>query len=227
MIRARITCDRRNPRKRLHVSRASIVPRMLVWFPTAVTADNNNPAIAARNEGVPAMSSSEFVRRVIRRSTNRSPLRVCLPSCALVVISIGIASPALARSNFDGDWSVVVETRSGACTPTLRYPIAISNGVVNNAGGTPAAVTGRVTPNGAVRVTVQSGGSWASGSGHLSATSGTGVWRGQGTSGLCLGTWQAERRSSGAQVMGRGAPIYNYNSASQGPRRYYPGYPSR
>jgi hypothetical protein len=177
------------------------------------------------------MSSSnrqlEFVRPASRRSTSRWPLRVCLPACALVFTSIGIASPTLARSgsSFDGDWSVVIETRGGACTPMLRYPIAISNGVVTNAGDSPVAVSGRVAPTGAVRVTVQSGGSQASGSGHLGTTSGTGIWRGQGTSGLCVGTWQAERRNSGAQVMNRGAPIYNY--APQAAHRYYPGYPSR
>lgn len=82
-------------------------------------------------------------------------------------LSIGIASPTLARSSFDGDWSVVIETRGGACAPTLRYSVAISNGIVTNARDTPAAVSGRVTPAGTVRVTIQSGGSWASGSGHL------------------------------------------------------------
>jgi hypothetical protein len=170
------------------------------------------------------MSSSnrqvKFVRPASQRSTSRWPLRVCLLACALVFTSIGIASPTFARSSFsfDGDWSVVIETRGGACAATLRYPIVISNGIVTNAGDTPAAVSGRVTPAGAVRVTVQFGGSWASGSGHLSATSGTGVWRGQGTSGLCVGTWQAERRSSSAQVMNGGAPISNY--AREGARRY-------
>ena len=169
----------------------------------------------------------EFVRPATQRSTKRWALRVCLSACALVFTSVGIASPTLARGSFDGEWSVVIETRGGACTPMLRYPVAISNGIVSGADNTPATVSGRVKPSGAVRVTVQSGGSWASGSGHLNATSGTGVWRGQGTSGLCEGTWQAERRSSGAQIIERGAPIYNYNNAPEGARRYYPGYPSR
>ncbi len=174
------------------------------------------------------MSSSnrrlDFVRSAVQTSTNRGPLRV-VAACALVLSSVGLASPAFSRSNFDGDWSVVIETREGACTPTLRYPVAISNGIVTNAGGTPAAVTGRVTPTGSVTVTVQSGGSWASGSGRLGATGGTGIWRGQGTSGACVGTWQAQRRSYGAQAMERRGPIYNY--APEGARRYYPGYPSR
>jgi hypothetical protein len=141
----------------------------------------------------------------------------------MVATSLTATSPALARSNFDGEWSVVIASRDGACAPTLRYPVAITNGIVTNAGDAPAAVQGRVAPSGAVRVTVQSGGSWASGSGRLSAAGGTGVWRGQGSSGLCEGTWQAERRSYGAQVMRRGAPIYNYVPS----RRYDRAYPSR
>jgi hypothetical protein len=120
---------------------------------------------------------------------------------------------------------VVIQTRGGDCTPMLRYPVAITNGVVTNAGESPVAVSGRVTPVGSVRVTVSAGGSSANGTGHLSTTSGGGVWRGQGTTGVCMGTWQASRRSSGAQVMNRGAPIYNY--APEAARRYYPGYPGR
>jgi hypothetical protein len=145
--------------------------------------------------------------------------RLCIQICFLFLTCFVFTSPSLARSSFDGAWSVVVVTRAGACTPTLRYPVAITNGIVTNSGDSPASVSGRVAPTGAVRVTVQSGGSWASGSGHLSTTTGGGVWRGQGSSGLCQGTWQAERRSFGAQEMQRGAPIYSYAPG----RQYYPG----
>jgi hypothetical protein len=169
-------------------------------------------------------SRFDLVRQNTQRRTNRLPIRVLIPA-GLVALALSAASPSLARNNFDGDWSVAVETRSGACMPTVRYPVVITNGIVTNGGETPARVQGRVAPTGAVRVTVQSGGSWASGSGRLTAMGGSGVWRGQGTSGLCEGTWQAQRRSYSAQVIGRGAPIYNY--APQPPREYYPAYPSR
>jgi hypothetical protein len=165
--------------------------------------------------------NSDLIRTRIQRSINQLPILV---SAGLLVAALS-ASPALARSNFDGDWSVVIQTREGACMPTLRYPVAISNGIVGNAGDTPATVQGRVARTGAVKVTVQSGGSWASGSGRLTATAGGGTWRGQGMSGLCTGTWQAERRSYGAQVMRGGAPIYNY--APQPSRPYYHAYRSR
>lgn len=178
-----------------------------------------------RHEGTAMSSNSRYalIRLNTQKRINRPPIHALIPA-SLLLVALGVTSPGLARSNFDGDWSVVIQTRSGACTPSLRYPVAITNGIVSG-GEAPATVQGRVAPTGAVRVTVQAGGSWASGSGRLGATGGSGVWRGQGTSGSCAGTWQAQRRSSGAQVMGRGTPIYNY--APQQPRQYYPAYPSR
>jgi hypothetical protein len=170
----------------------------------------------------------ELLRPKAQRRTNPLLPRVFIPA-GLIVATLAAASPALARSdprsNFDGDWSVTIETQSGACMPSLRYPVAITNGIVTNGGETAATVQGQVAPSGAVRVTVQAGGSWANGSGRLGATGGSGVWQGQGTSGLCQGVWQAERRSYGAQATGNGGPIYNY--APQPQRPYYQPYPSR
>jgi hypothetical protein len=148
-----------------------------------------------------------------------------LLTCVLLLAAGSIVSPTFARSSFDGEWSVMIETRGGACPPTLRYPVAITNGIVTNGGEAPASVQGRVAPTGAVRVMVQSGGSWASGSGRLTTTGGSGTWRGQGAQGVCQGTWQAQRRSYGAQVMGRGAPIYNYARQPSAP--HYRAYPTR
>jgi hypothetical protein len=142
---------------------------------------------------------------------------VCLPVCALFLTAVCTTSPAFSSSSFDGVWSVVVQTRSGGCEPTVRYPVAISNGFVTNAGNSQVAVSGRVTPSGSVSVTVQSGGASANGAGRLSMTSGTGVWQGQGANGSCEGTWQAMRQNAGA-------PIYNYAPQSA-PRYYYPSYP--
>jgi hypothetical protein len=94
---------------------------------------------------------------------------------------------------FDGAWSVEITTRSGACDPSLRYGVEISNGVVQNAGGAPVALSGRVAPSGAVQVSVSSGDQSAFGAGRLTRTSGSGTWRGQGSRGVCAGTWVAER----------------------------------
>jgi hypothetical protein len=84
------------------------------------------------------MSSSssrlEVIRTNDRGPTNKRSLRLCIQTCVLVLTSFGVTSPSLARSGFDGAWSVVVVTRAGACTPTLRYPVAITNGIITNGG---------------------------------------------------------------------------------------------
>src|SRR5271169_477167 len=99
------------------------------------------------------------------------------------------APPARARTDFDGDWSIFIVTREGPCGATLRYGVKVTDGTVINDGGSIAMVQGRVTPRGTVRVLVRSGSQWADGSGHLGRNHGGGVWRGQGTSGTCAGTW--------------------------------------
>lgn len=95
---------------------------------------------------------------------------------------------------FDGDWSVLIQTRLGNCDPAYRYGVRIENGEILNAGGEAVALEGRVAPSGAVRVSVSAGNQEAQGAGRLSRTSGGGSWRGQGSLGVCSGTWVAERR---------------------------------
>ena len=121
-----------------------------------------------------------------------------------------ISNPALARTKYDGDWSVLTVTRRGACEPAFRYGLQIADGtIISNAGGA-AAVQGRVSPTGRVRVTVRSGNEWAEGSGHLTRNRGGGVWRGEGTSGACYGTWVAQRRE-----------FNNYAGENQGAKNTY------
>jgi hypothetical protein len=98
-------------------------------------------------------------------------------------------------SAFDGDWSVLIQTRAGACEPSFRYGVRIQNGEVLNGGGAAVALGGRVAPNGAVRVSVAAGDQAAHGSGRLSRTTGGGTWQGQGSRGTCAGTWVADRRA--------------------------------
>jgi len=95
----------------------------------------------------------------------------------------------VAPAAFNGSWSVAINTQSGACEPHYRFAVQIINGNVVHE-GRPA---GRVSPNGAVRVNVASGGQQAAGQGRLSRNYGTGVWRGFGSAGTCAGTWQAGR----------------------------------
>jgi hypothetical protein len=113
------------------------------------------------------------------------------------LVLAGIASTtgtAFARTIYDGPWSVLIVTMSGSCDPTYRYGVQISDGMVTYDGGGPISMEGRVTPKGAVRVIVTAGSQWADGSGKLTRNRGGGVWKGQGMSSACAGTWQAERR---------------------------------
>jgi hypothetical protein len=110
-----------------------------------------------------------------------------------VVCGAVMASAAVARSPYDGSWSVIFYTRSGVCDATYRSGVIIQNGVIySEAGG--INFNGRVSSNGAVRASVSSGGQYASGSGRLGRYSGGGVWRGEGSRGSCSGTWAAARR---------------------------------
>jgi hypothetical protein len=101
---------------------------------------------------------------------------------------------ATATSAFDGSWSVLILTQNGPCDRAYRYGVQISNGYIVNEGGEAATLRGRVSPNGAIQVSVSSGGGQAEGEGRLLRASGNGTWQGQGPSGSCAGTWQAERR---------------------------------
>ena len=129
----------------------------------------------------------------------RNILRACvlIAGCGAFMPSAAVArSPhaAAAGSPYDGSWSVMFYTRSGACDAAYRSGVMIQNSVIYPQGGG-FNLNGRVSSNGAVSATVSSGGSaYASGSGRLARSSGGGVWRGQGSSGACAGTWAAQRR---------------------------------
>ena len=104
-----------------------------------------------------------------------------------------MADPGFARSPYDGSWSVLFHTQSGACDAAYRSGVVIQNGAIYaQAGG--LNLNGRVSSRGAVRASVSAGGQYASGSGRLGQRSGSGVWRGQGSAGVCAGIWAAERR---------------------------------
>ena len=114
-------------------------------------------------------------------------------SVLAVVCGVVSASAAVARSPYDGSWSVIFYTRSGVCNAAYRSGVIIQNGVIypETSG---IDFNGRVSSNGAVRASVSAGGQYASGSGRLGRYSGAGVWQGQGSGGSCSGDWAATRR---------------------------------
>ena len=123
----------------------------------------------------------------------KHPFHARILAFILALTCVAITGAAYARTAYDGDWSVLLATNSGACGPSYRFGVQIADGAVIYEGGM-VTMQGRVTPHGAVRVAVQSGSQSANGYGHLTKSRGGGVWRGQGTSGTCSGNWMAERR---------------------------------
>jgi hypothetical protein len=121
-------------------------------------------------------------------------LRGYVPTVVLALTFVAVVGPAFARTVYDGGWSVLIVSARGACESTYRFGVQIADGMVLNDDGGLATVQGRVSRSGAVSVLVRSGSQWARGSGRLSKNRGGGTWRGQGTSGVCDGTWAAERR---------------------------------
>jgi hypothetical protein len=104
------------------------------------------------------------------------------------------AAAAPARTNFDGNWSVLIITESGRCDRAYRYGLAVRNGGVFYEGSLSVNVNGWVTNKGQVSVRVSAGSQGAEGTGRLFGNSGSGKWQGTGSSGDCSGTWTAERR---------------------------------
>src|SRR5262249_60997809 len=93
----------------------------------------------------------------------RTTLRT-LALATLTAATAYAAMPAQAKTNFDGNWSVVIITEKGTCDRSYRYPVKISDGSVGYAGEASFDVSGRVNPNGKVTVTVSRGDRRASGS---------------------------------------------------------------
>lgn len=120
-----------------------------------------------------------FLRNLIGRT-------VTAASAAAV---IGLATPAVAATKYDGLWSVVIITEKGECERAYRYPVRISNGILVNANNDGLVISGKVVSSGAVTVAVSSGDQSARGLGRLAGGAGIGTWRASS----CAGTWEAKR----------------------------------
>ena len=111
-----------------------------------------------------------------------------------IICASSIPSTASARNIYDGQWSVLIVTLKGSCDRAYRYGVQIVNGNIVDGGGI-VTLSGRVAPNGNVRVAVSSGSSRASGFGRLSRGAGRGNWSGRSGPDICSGYWTAERRN--------------------------------
>lgn len=108
---------------------------------------------------------------------------------ALVSAAWLVGTPAAAAAPFDGSWTVNIATKSGACE-SGSLPIEVRDGKIVS--GNPVVnIQGQVADSGGIRVSVGNGVRKANGSGKLAGTAGSGTW--SGGSGLCSGTWVAQR----------------------------------
>jgi hypothetical protein len=119
----------------------------------------------------------------------------------LFAVALGATMPAgavIAKSNYDGVWSVSIITESGTCDRGYRYRIRVVNGriVYDDPEGPGVTVSGQVKPNGQVNVDVRRGDQRATGSGRLTGSSGSGRWSGRSANEQCSGRWEAERRAA-------------------------------
>lgn len=113
--------------------------------------------------------------------------KIRLAGRILLLACMAAATPAGA-STFDGEWSVQIASTNAACGSGTTVSIGINNGEVASTNAMMSA-SGRVANAGNISVTLSSGMKRAVGSGRLTATSGSGTWRGP----LCSGTWTAQR----------------------------------
>jgi len=128
------------------------------------------------------------VDRILTKGNVMAHLRkTTLITRILFLAAISVATPA-AAAIFDGAWNVQIASSNAACGSGTSVSIGINHGQVesNNAMMT---ASGRVADAGSISVTLASGAKRAIGSGHLSATSGSGTWHGT----MCSGTWTAQR----------------------------------
>ena len=114
-------------------------------------------------------------------------IRSMLLASALTAAAALAAAPATAQTPYDGLWSVTIVTKAGACEPSTRSTLTVTDGKVS-AGG--ADVSGSVGREGNVRVSI----SGAHANGQLSGNSGSGKWNGASGGIPCSGRWEASRQ---------------------------------
>lgn len=121
----------------------------------------------------------------------RKMLGVFIAGASLLVIP-GASAPAFAASSaYDGSWNLTFATKAGNCDQAYNFNVNISQGMISH----PNLVrfTGQVAKSGATNASVRVGQKFASGSGRLTQTAGTGSWSGYSGTEKCSGIWTAQK----------------------------------
>src|SRR5216683_1924374 len=109
----------------------------------------------------------------------------CLFVVAMLASPESTISNAHANTSFDGAWSVQITMDQGHCDPINRLTVDIRDGAMQYTGDSAVSIQGQVLSDGQVRVRLTHGDHRVSGSGRLSASSGTGTWHGTGLASAC------------------------------------------
>ncbi len=155
------------------------MPRNLVYNDSS----RNNADDRTRNRAV----ASLYLQRAVPRMTFTVPTVFAVAALTAGAIT---APAAAAPDRHNGTWAVELVTDSGLCSARYSYSVAIRDGEVRPATTTGARVSGRVSPDGTVGITVAGAGGSGTGTGRLSGTQGSGTWA---VSSLCSGRWTARR----------------------------------
>jgi hypothetical protein len=113
-------------------------------------------------------------------------IRKTFIATTLALLAATSFATAASANTYDGEWNVRIAASSSECGNGQTVSIGISNG---NVSSSMVTASGHVAEAGNISVTLVSGIKRATGYGRLSATSGSGTWRGA----LCSGTWTASR----------------------------------
>ena len=121
-------------------------------------------------------------------------LKQALAILTLAAGPLAASTPALAEApDFNGTWTVQLVTETGVCSGS-SYTVAVQDGQVRLAStGGSASITGQISADGSVGLSVRQGPASGSASGRLRSSSGSGTWK---ASSLCSGRWAAQRRST-------------------------------
>ena len=76
----------------------------------------------------------------------RNTATTVLLTATITAAALTQATYVRAASRYDGNWSVVVYTRSGPCDPAYRFSGQIINGAIAYGGG-----SGSISPDGSIR----------------------------------------------------------------------------
>jgi hypothetical protein len=126
-----------------------------------------------------------FMTDRLHRSTRSIAVTLAALSTALIG-GVGVAA------EFDGVWSVVLTTESGACAQRRRVVVAVSEGRVTYAGEEQVTASGEVRPSGLVDVHFTYQGDRLDARGSVHRRIGSGSW--SSPTMRCSGSWMARKQ---------------------------------